>query len=153
MALAVVLHVSDDRLYAVASSHLAPDRRRGDSAGVAERDVETVALDPVAAVAAVGIGTPDLSACEADDLVDLRGQRVAVVGVARQGPGAENELPAFAAFVGGGDAPSDASVFFGLVLACDQMRSCVRPRYAAFTRRGPVWSCADRVHIAYARLN
>ncbi len=49
------------------------------------------------------------------------------------------------------NAPVDASFFFGQVPACDQMRSCVRPRYAAFTRRGPVWSCADWDHIAHAR--
>ena len=50
------------------------------------------------------------------------------------------------------DAPSDASVFFGQVPACDQMRSCVRPQFAALTRRGPVWSFAGQVHFAYARL-
>ena len=50
------------------------------------------------------------------------------------------------------DAPSDASVFFGQVPACDQMRPCVRPRFAALTRRGPVWSFAGQVHFAYAHL-
>ncbi len=51
------------------------------------------------------------------------------------------------------DAPLNASLFFGQVPACDQMLSCVRPLIAAFTRRGPVWSCADWDQIAYAHFH
>ena len=50
------------------------------------------------------------------------------------------------------DAPLNASFFFGQIPACDQMLSCVRPHNAAFTRRGPVWRCADWVQIAYAHF-
>lgn len=71
----VILHVLDDWCYAVSSPHLAPDCRRGFSAGVTERDVETVAFDAVAAITAVGVGAPNLAPGEAGDLVDLRSNR------------------------------------------------------------------------------
>ena len=51
------------------------------------------------------------------------------------------------------DAPLNASFFFGQVPACDQMLSCVRPHSAAFTRRGPVWRCADWDQIAHPHFH
>ena len=50
------------------------------------------------------------------------------------------------------DAPSDASRIFSRFTACGQVLTCVRPRYAANTRRGPLWKSADQVQYAYARL-
>jgi len=110
---AVVLHVADDRLDPVSSSHLAPDRRRGDAAGVAERDVEIFAFDAVAAVAAIGVRAPDPASGEAGDLVDLSRQSMAVVGSAWQCHGTKYELPALAALVGGRDRRLHAELVAG----------------------------------------
>ena len=51
------------------------------------------------------------------------------------------------------DAPFDASTSFGRLGACGQVLSCVGLSVRHVTRRGPLWRCADRVHIAYASSN
>ena len=92
-----------DGLDRVSSSHLAADGWRGDPACVAQCDIQPIAFDPVATVSAVNVGAFDGCAGEFSDLVDLRGQGMAVVGATRQGLSTQYKLSALAALVGCGD--------------------------------------------------
>ena len=49
-------HVAEHGLDAVSSAHLAADGRREDAAGVGDHDLQSLARDAVAAVAAIDIG-------------------------------------------------------------------------------------------------
>jgi hypothetical protein len=109
--------VTEHGFDAVATAHLAADGGRGDTAAVGDDDLEALALQPVAAIAAVDIGTPDRPAGEPGDLVELAGEAVAVVGVARQGPRAERELASRPAGVGDGEGGLDAELVSGARLA------------------------------------
>ena len=52
------------------------------------------------------------------------------------------------------DAPMDASIFFERIGACGLVLSCVRPLDCGDSpAAGPVWRCADRVHIGSASWN
>ena len=73
-------HVAEHGLDAVSSAHLAADGRREDAAGVGDHDLQSLARDAVAAVAAIDIGALDRAAGEAGDLVDLGREAVAVIG-------------------------------------------------------------------------
>src|SRR3712207_5685130 len=90
--MAVALHVADDGLDGASAPPLAADGRREAALLAGEDDASPIGI--VAAVAAVDIGALDPDAGEALGPGDLRGQGAAVVGVARQGAGAEDELPA-----------------------------------------------------------
>ena len=100
---AVGFHVADDGFDAVSPAHLAADGARDDTAGVGDHGLQVFAKDTVPAIAAVDIGAADLATCEAGDLVDLGGEAVAIVRVARQGPGDEHELAPGSAGVGDGE--------------------------------------------------
>jgi hypothetical protein len=78
-------HVAEHGLDAVSSAHLAADGRREDAAGVGDHDLQSLARDAMATVAAIHVGAADLAAGELGDLVDLGGEAVAVIGASRQG--------------------------------------------------------------------
>ena len=113
----IIFHVTDYGLNAVPSSHLAPYGRRGDAPRVADGDIEAFTLDPVADIAAVDIGTLDLNTGESGSLIDLCGQAVAVIRIARQGHGTQNKLPTGGAFVGRCNGSLDAELVPGARLA------------------------------------
>ncbi len=114
---AVGLHVAEHGLDGVPPSHLAADGGREDAAGLGDHDLQSLARDAVAAVAAIDIGAPDRAAGEAGDLVDLGRGAVAVIGVSRQGLCAEHELAAGPAGVGDGDGGLHAELVAGAGLA------------------------------------
>ena len=62
------------------------------------------------AIATVEIDAPDVPASQSGHLIDLSGQRVPVVRIARQCHGTDHELSAFAARIGGGDGRLDAEL-------------------------------------------
>ena len=66
-------------------------------------DLQSLAVDPVAAVTTIDIGAGGLACGDAGDLVKLGGERVAVIWIAGQRHGTEHELAALAALVGGGE--------------------------------------------------
>ena len=123
---AVALQVADDGLDGAAASPLAANGR-GDAALLAG-DEHTVSLGVVAAVAAVDIGALDCDAGDRLGLGDLGGQGVAVIGVARQGAGAEDELATGVRGVGGGDRDLHAELVArpGLALADALDLGCVQ---------------------------
>lgn len=94
---AVLLHVGDDRLDGVSSSQFAPDGGRGDATRVGDMDLQSLAIDPMAAI---DTGAGGLLSGDAGDLVELSDERLAVIGIAGQRHGAEHELAALAALVG-----------------------------------------------------
>src|SRR5918997_620282 len=113
--MAVALHVSDDGLDGVAASPLAADG--GSDAALLAGEDDAVAVGVVAAIAPVDVGALDLDAGDALGLGDLGGQGVAIIGVAGQGAGAENELPAGRGRVGGGEGDLDPELEARLRLA------------------------------------
>jgi hypothetical protein len=98
--MAVRLHLPDHRLDAGTSPDLTADGGRDATALAGEEDAALVGFarpavfGVVAAVAAIDRGALDGDAGDVLGLGDLRGQRVAVEGVARQGARTEHELPA-----------------------------------------------------------
>lgn len=90
---AVRLGVADDRFDGVSPSQLAPASGRCDAAGMADVDFG-LALMLVAPVAAIDVSAADRDTGNPLDLGDLAGERVPVVGIARQGVHAEDELAA-----------------------------------------------------------
>ena len=99
----------------VAASPLAANGRR--DAALLAGDEDASSLGVVAAVAAIDIGALDLDAGDPLGLGDLGGQGVAVIGVAGQGAGAEDELAARCGGVGGGDRDLHVELVAGLGLA------------------------------------
>src|SRR3712207_5933705 len=112
---AIGLHVADDGLDGVAAAPLAADGGRDAALLAGEDDAGLVGI--VATVAAIHVGALDPDAGEALGLGDLGGEGVPVVGVARQGPGAEDELAAWGLGVGGGDRELHAKLVAGVCLA------------------------------------
>src|SRR5215217_2506863 len=94
---AVILHVADDGLDGIAAPSFAAGSaytpNRCDAALLAGED-DASPIGIMAAVAAIDIGALDGDASEALGLGDLGGHGVTVIGIARQGPGAKDELPA-----------------------------------------------------------
>ncbi len=68
--------VADDRLNGVSSSRFTPDGGRGDATRVGDMDLQSLAIDPMAAIAAVDIGEGGLPSDDAGDLVELIAERV-----------------------------------------------------------------------------
>jgi len=101
---AVVPRVADHRLDGAAAAQLAADGRCDAAPRAGDEDVVLVGV--AAAVAAVDMGALDPGAGDALGPGDLRGQRMPVMGIARQGAGAEEELPSGCDRVGGGEGDS-----------------------------------------------
>ena len=90
LELSVSLHVADDRFDSTSPSEFALDGRGSDAAGIGEIDLR--GGQSVTAIASVDIGPLDRGAGEALNLGDLALQRMAVIGQARAGLGADDEL-------------------------------------------------------------
>lgn len=113
----VGLQVPDHRFDRAAPSQLSSDRRRGDAAGVGDEDVQPVAYELVASVSPIDVGAPDTTAGERLDLIDLRGQRVAVPRRAGDRLRPEHELAADGARVGHGNRALRPELVFDPSLA------------------------------------
>ena len=98
-------------------SHLAFDGGRLDPSGLTDRDVEINAVDLVAAISLICIDPFYGCTGELGDLIYLARQRMPVIGGAGQSHGAQNELAALAALVGGGEGGFDAELVFSAGLA------------------------------------
>ena len=84
-------HVAEHGLDAVSSAHLAADCGRDDATGVGDHDLQVLARDAVAAIATVDVGATDRGGrVSRATWSDLGREAVAVIGVSRQGPGAEH---------------------------------------------------------------
>ncbi len=113
----VVFQVADDWFNAASPSHLAFDGGRLDPSGLTDRDVEINAVDLVAAISLICIDPFYGCTGELGDLIYLARQRMPVIGGAGQSHGAQNELAALAALVGGGEGGFDAELVFSAGLA------------------------------------
>ena len=92
----VLLHVADDRLDGVSSSQFTPDGGRDDATRVGDMDLQSLADDSMAAIAAVDIGAGGLPSDDAGDLVELIAEGVAIIWIAGQRRGAEHKSAALA---------------------------------------------------------
>ena len=101
---AVGLHVADLRFDGAAAAQELGERRRKPPAGAADQHAR--GLDAVPAVAAVDDGEGRTAIGQHLDLLESLGEGVAVVGVARQRPHADDEALAG----GGGDADLGAEL-------------------------------------------
>ncbi len=86
---AVGLHVADLRLDGAAAAQELGERRREPPAGAADQHAR--GLDAVAAIAAIDDGEGRAAIGQHLDLLESLGEGVAVVGVARQRPHADDE--------------------------------------------------------------
>ena len=73
-----------------------------------DEDRSALGFGAMAAISTINIGAGDGNACDPFHLLDLAGQGVAVIGIARQAPHAEDELTAGCSGVGGGDRDRNA---------------------------------------------
>ena len=97
----VLLEMSDHRLDGISSSQFALDCGRGDATRVGYMDIQSVAVEPMAAIATVEIGAGGLGSGDAGDLVELGAKGMTIIGIAGQRHGTEHELAALAALIGG----------------------------------------------------
>ena len=83
---AIGLHVADDGLDGGGPAQLASDGGRDAAFLAGDEDLSALGFHAVAAISAINIGAGDGNACDPLHLLDLAGQRVAVIRVARQMP-------------------------------------------------------------------
>ena len=103
------LHVTDHRLDGAAAAQLATDRRRDTTTLTGDEDaamVKTMSAIATIDVATIDVATCDGNTCHTLDLGNRRGQRVTVIGTARQRHHAKHEPLA----IGGGDRDLDAEL-------------------------------------------
>jgi transposase len=113
--MAFLLHVADERLDGGASPQLAFDDAE-DAALLAGDEDASRLRRVVTAVSLVDVGALDLASGEALGILDGGAQGVAVVGIARQCGGMQDELAARGTGIGGDDRDLDAELVGDVVI-------------------------------------
>ena len=111
--MAIGLHVADHGFDGGASAQLAADGGGNSALLSGDEDLSALGFGAVAAIAAIDIGAGDGNAGDPLDLLDLAGQDVAIIRVARPALHAEDELTAGCSGVGGGNRDLHAELEAG----------------------------------------